>query len=136
LRVFLDTNVLVSAIATRGLSADVFRLVLDKHELLTAEPVLAEVERILGSKFGLSPRLIGQTLRFLRRFPVEPTPDVPAATPITDPDDRLILEAAIRAGAEVLITGDAAFLAVADQVDTPRIVNPRGFWEMHREARG
>lgn len=32
MRVFLDTNVLVSAFATRGLSADVFRLVLAEHE--------------------------------------------------------------------------------------------------------
>jgi uncharacterized protein len=55
LRVFLDTNVLVSAITTRGLSADVFRLVLDKHEFVTAEPVLQEIERVLAVKFRFPP---------------------------------------------------------------------------------
>ena len=37
MRVFLDTNVLVSALTTRGLAADVFRLALSEHELLTGE---------------------------------------------------------------------------------------------------
>jgi len=31
-RVFFDTNVLVSAFATRGLSADLLRLVLTEHD--------------------------------------------------------------------------------------------------------
>jgi hypothetical protein len=34
LRVFLDTNVLVSAFATRGLCADLLELVLLQHELI------------------------------------------------------------------------------------------------------
>ncbi len=37
MKVFLDTNVLVSAFTTRGLSADLFRLVVAEHELLTGE---------------------------------------------------------------------------------------------------
>jgi predicted nucleic acid-binding protein len=47
LRGFLDTNVLVSAFATRGLCADVLRHVLTEHELLTGEVVLAELRRAL-----------------------------------------------------------------------------------------
>ena len=33
MRVLLDTNVIVSAVTTRGLCADVFRAVLAAHEL-------------------------------------------------------------------------------------------------------
>ena len=50
MKVFLDTNVLVSGFATRGLCADVIRLVLAEHELLTAEVVLDEVRRVLLRK--------------------------------------------------------------------------------------
>jgi len=46
MRVFLDTNVLVSGFATRGLSADVVRLLSAKHELLTGEVVLKETRRV------------------------------------------------------------------------------------------
>lgn len=132
MRVFLDTNVLVSAIATRGLASDVFRLVLDKHDFISAEPVLVEVERVLQQKFGTPPTAVAATRRFLRRFPVEPMPSTPFEVEITDPDDAWILAAAIQADADVLITGDAAFLAVWKQVSRPRIISPRGFWEMHR----
>jgi len=38
-KVFLDTNILVSGVATRGLCADVIRLVLAEHELITGEVV-------------------------------------------------------------------------------------------------
>tara|TARA_Y100000590_G_C15710915_1_gene1010249 strand:+ start:1307 stop:1432 length:126 start_codon:yes stop_codon:yes gene_type:complete len=40
MKVFLDTNVLVSAFATRGLCADVMRVILTEHELLIGEVVL------------------------------------------------------------------------------------------------
>ena len=42
MRVLLDTNVIVSAVTTRGLCADVFRTVLADHELVTCPKVLQE----------------------------------------------------------------------------------------------
>jgi predicted nucleic acid-binding protein len=39
-RVFFDTNVLVSAFLARGLCADLLRLVLTEHTLVTSEVVL------------------------------------------------------------------------------------------------
>jgi uncharacterized protein len=134
LKVFLDTNVLVSAVATRGLSSDVFRLVLDKHEFVTGEPVLQELEQVLAEKLKLPAADVRRILRFLRRFPVEPMPGEPAEVAMTDSDDAWILEAAIRAGAEVLITGDRGFLAIAEQLEFPKILGPRAFWDLHRAA--
>lgn len=40
MRVFLDTNVLVSAFATRGLCADLMRHVLAEHDLITGEVII------------------------------------------------------------------------------------------------
>ena len=53
MRVFLDTNVLVSAFATRGLSADLFELVLNQHELVTGSKVLEELGNALRLKLRL-----------------------------------------------------------------------------------
>lgn len=41
MRVFLDSNVLVSGFATRGLSSDLIRQVFTEHEFMTGEVVLA-----------------------------------------------------------------------------------------------
>ena len=49
MKVFLDTNVLIIAFATRGLCADLMRLLLTEHELLTGE-VNA------GTVAGITPR--------------------------------------------------------------------------------
>ena len=47
MKIALDTNVLVSAVAARGLCADVFNLVLAERQLVVCETVLAEVRRVL-----------------------------------------------------------------------------------------
>jgi len=46
MKVFLDTNVLISAVATRGLCADVMREVLTSHELVVCEPLIKELKEI------------------------------------------------------------------------------------------
>ena len=47
MRVFLDTNVLVSAFASRGLCAEVLELVLLDHDLILGRNVLREFEKAL-----------------------------------------------------------------------------------------
>lgn len=136
MKVFLDSNVLVSAFATRGLSADVLRLVLTEHDLVSADVVLSEVERVLTMKLGMPTSEVAEVISFLRQYPVQPRPEKPAAMPISDPDDAWVLASAVAAGAEVLITGDADLLALQPHVGELRIMNPRGFWELHRRGGG
>lgn len=54
MRVFFDTNVLVSAFLARGLCAVLLRLVLTEYTLVTSEVVLAELSDVLSRK-GLLP---------------------------------------------------------------------------------
>jgi uncharacterized protein len=133
-KVFLDTNVLVSAYATRGLCADVLRLVLAEHDLLTGEVVLGELERILSGKIKLPSSLVQETIALLRQHHVEPKPADVLPIDIEDPDDAWVLASAVAAGADVLITGDPHLLKAAEQAKQLRIVGPREFWEMHRRA--
>ena len=67
MRVFLDTNVLVSAAATRGLCADVLREVLTSHELLISAQVLSELARVLDIKFGVTQDLIDEFISLLKQ---------------------------------------------------------------------
>ena len=129
MRVFLDTNVLVSGFATRGLSADVVRLLLAEHELLTGEVVLEETRRVLTEKFGVPEERTAEIERLLRRHHVEPVPDSEPPVEVRDPDDAVVLASAISAEAEILITGDSDLLDIADRVDPLRIMKPRTFWE-------
>jgi putative PIN family toxin of toxin-antitoxin system len=129
MRVFLDTNVLVSGFATRGLSADVVRLLLAEHELLTGEVVLEETRRVLIEKFGVPENKADEIGGLLRRRHVEPVPDSVPPVEVRDPDDEVVLASAIAAEAEILITGDSDLLDIAGQVESLRIMTPRTFWE-------
>lgn len=132
MRVVLDTHVLVSGFSTRGLSADVVRLLMAEHELLTGEVVLEEARRVLTEKFGVPEEKAGEIDRLLRRHHVEPVPDAGPPVEVRDPNDEVVLASAIAAEAEILITGDSDLLDVADQVKSLRIMTPRTFWEKIR----
>ena len=74
MRVFVDTNVLVAAYATRGLCADLLRLILAQHELVVSRQVLDELERALRDKIGLPEALIAEILATLAAHLFETEP--------------------------------------------------------------
>jgi putative PIN family toxin of toxin-antitoxin system len=127
--------VIVSAFTTRGLSADVLRLVLAEHELVVGEIVLEEVERSLTKKMRVAREVAAGDMALLRDRHVQPTARAPKESPIRDPDDARILATALAAGADVLVTGDRHFLDVRDRIQGITVTDPRGFWEMHRGTR-
>lgn len=129
MRIFADTNFLVSAFATRGLSADVFQFILAEHQLMTGEFVLRELQRVLTKKLKLPQRIASDAEQLLRRYHVEPIPDKRSEVKVRDEDDRWVLESAIRSNAEVLITGDNDLLDISETVPQLKILTPRGFWE-------
>jgi uncharacterized protein len=130
MKVFADTNFLVSAFATRGLSADVFQLVLAEHQLMTGEFVLNELARVLTGKLNVPERIVRDIEDLLRRHHIEPIPDQPSEVQVRDEDDRWVLESALRAKADVLITGDKDLLNISQKVPQLKIVTPRQFWEL------
>jgi len=125
-RVFLDTNVIVAATATRGLCADVMREVLARHELVISEDLLREVEAVLETKIGVPMEIVSTLLSLLRdgsklAAPSE-SPAIPAA-------DRALLSAALHGQAETFVTGDAE-LAELRRIGSMAVVSPRAFWEL------
>jgi putative PIN family toxin of toxin-antitoxin system len=128
MRVFLDTNVIVSATATRGLCADLFREVLLSHELVVSEPLLEEVSRVLRTKFGITDDMVEAVTRLLRQDTIFSQPTEPLNLPIQDRDDLAILAGAIAGGADVFVTGDKELLTLGSVQDL-EIISPRRLWE-------
>lgn len=132
MRVFLDTNVLVSAFATRGLCADVVRYVLAEHELIVGAVVLEELRRVLRTKIKLPSDVVAGIERLLRDQEVVPRPKKPSPVPVPDKSDRWVLASAVAGNADVLVTGDSDLLDLGDMAPLP-IVDPRGFWTLVRK---
>jgi putative PIN family toxin of toxin-antitoxin system len=131
-KVFLDTNVLVSAYTARGICADLLRNILAEHELLTGEVNLVELRHVLRDRFHASPELIATVEAELRDETIVPKPAKPSPLPIRDPDDRWVLASAVDGNADLLVTGDRDLLAIARQAPLA-IVDPRGCWDRLRE---
>ena len=131
MRVFLDTNVLVSAVATRGLCADVMQACLAEHHLVVGVTVLSELRQVLVKKLRLPEETAEELDSFLRRQ----AEIIEAATPLSinlrDPSDAPVLAEASKGGADVLVTGDRDLLEIKSEAPLP-ILSPRDFWELLR----
>jgi len=128
MKVFLDTNVLASSIATRGLCAELFESIISEHELLTGEPVLREIQRVLADKFRLPSPVIKGFVGLLKAEGLVIETQEQLSLKISDPDDVAILACAIASGADVFVTGDKALLSLGAIGDIP-ILSPRQLWE-------
>jgi len=114
-RVLIDTNILISAAYSR---AGLPRLAFDKAvslpscHCLICEQTLEEFRRIASQKFPNRTSdfegFIKQALLTMEVVPV-PTEAYKEEGAIRDAKDRPILRAAIKAGADILLTGDKDF---------------------------
>jgi putative PIN family toxin of toxin-antitoxin system len=134
MKVFLDTNVLASAIATRGLCADVLRDVFASHALVTSALVLEELTRVLRHKFDVPRELAAGVIALLRQDAVIAEPGPVPGLKLKDKDDLSILSSAVSADADVFVTGDKILLEIG-RVGRLDVLSPRQFWEQVAPAR-
>ena len=127
-RLFLDANVLISALRGPGVCADLLTGPARGQYVAVVSPfVLAETVEVLARKFrtpgedvrealaGLHLETVAEaTIRAVRQ----------AAKLVADTDDAPVLAAALQARVEALVTGDAHFFTPAAQARV-RVLTPR-----------
>jgi putative PIN family toxin of toxin-antitoxin system len=126
-RVCFDTNVLVSAFLARGLCADLLRLVLREHTLVSSEVVLAELRDLLSRMGKLPPAQIEAIETFLRGQPIAPRPEQTLRLGLVDADDQWMLTSAVLAEADLVVSGDQGVLACTT-CPLP-LLTPRTCWQ-------
>lgn len=130
MRAFIDTNVVMAAFLTEGLSHFILsRAIAGAFEAVVSEQVIDELAEHLRDDFKVPAADIREVVRHVRRAcRVVPTPAT-AEKICRDPDDDTILAAAVETGAELLVTGDKDLL-VLDPHRHIRIVPPTTFVRM------
>ena len=129
MRVFLDTNVLVSSFITRGLCADIFRIILAEHDLILCTHVLDELENVLREKINLPEKQITSILQYLRTFEIISNHLPPIKIELRDKSDIPVLSAALNSDSAIIVTGDKDLLAVSEKYGL-KIVDPRTFFQL------
>ncbi len=127
MKVFLDTNVLASGIATRGLCSELLESVIHDHELLTCKPMLQELERVLTEKLRLPEAVVAGFLALLKAEGTVVESRKNPSIPIKDTDDIPILACAIAGKADVFVTGDKELLELR-KIEDLAVISPRELW--------
>lgn len=111
MRVVLDTNVVVSGLNFPGNERLVLELALrGRFELYLSIFILEEIAAVLGRKFGWDEDRVTEARRTLERAAIVIDPQrLPDVIDANEADNR-ILECAMEASADYLVTGDRKHL--------------------------
>lgn len=122
MKVFLDTNVWLSATVFSGLCDALLTACAEREWLITSALVREEAHTVLVRKFPHMPQAAALFDAAWNEAPQIPDHPEPA-----DDNDRRLLAAAVAAGADLFVTGDKRVLEW-NAPSPMRIVTPREAW--------
>ena len=128
MRVVADTNVLISALLFGGVSDQVFLAGLrGEIQLITSDPLLKELERVLKNKFKLDVHFVREVIDEVRNVAevVEVSSHIDV---ISHPDeDNRVLECAVDGRADFIVTGDTKHILPLKEYRGIKILSPSEF---------
>ncbi len=125
LRVTADTNVLISGLNfRRGNTFEILELArAGKINLTVSEAILDEMTDVLQRKFHFTPEDAQEARRRIMAMARIVQPAVRLDVIKEDPADDRIIECAVAAGSDCIVTGDKHLLRLG-RYDSIRILNP------------
>jgi putative PIN family toxin of toxin-antitoxin system len=128
MRVILDSNVFIAAVASRGLCEAILELCLERHRLIAGEGILDEVDDKLRTKLKVPSRVVAEYVKFLRENGDLVRPKKLDPKTCRDPNDLIVLGLISPGAAQAIVTGDKDLL-VMGTFNGASIMTPRAFWE-------
>ncbi len=126
MRILFDTNVLISAIITPGLSAEILDHCIVNHSVITSEYILEELREKLALKFDYTDSEALAATHIIRKQSVVVMHENLPTRISRDPDDDNVLAAAVAGVCDFIVTGDKDLLVLKEYQGIP-IFTPRAF---------
>lgn len=128
LRVVLDTNVLISALAFHGETKKIMELAEEKQFQLFLSPfILKELHKNLMGKAGLSAEDTTALLAHVKEQSTFVEPDSKVSVIRAKESDNRILECGLAAQADVIVTGNMKHIRPLGSFKGIKILTPREF---------
>ncbi len=135
MRLVLDTNVLIAAFISHGMCNELFEHVAIQHTVVSSQPLLNEVARVLAEKFNFGKTDIQAAIRLLKsRVEIVAIPPKYDAV-CRDADDDLVLATALAGQCKAIISGDKD-LAELGSFQGITILKPSEFWQFESAQAG
>ncbi len=129
LRVTADTNIFISGLNFRGKPFELLTLArAGKIELSMSDAIMVEIKRVLSLKFKWPEEDVAAIEKQIDSFTHRVDPQQPVDLVRDDPTDNRILECALAARSDVVVTGDNHLLKFG-QFGSTRILNVTEFLE-------
>lgn len=115
MKVVFDTNIFVSALTLPGGRADqaLRKVIGGQDSLAISKPIVDELLSVLARKFARDREELARVALFLSDLGELVHPSASLFVLDDEPDNR-ILECALAAGADAIVTGDRAMLAIGE----------------------
>ncbi len=132
MKIFFDTNVIISSFITHGHASELFEHCLSTHECYTSDFVLSELEKNLRNKFGYSKTEVKIALDYIKENLNIIKKYLKLEKKICrDTDDDNIMAASISVKVDCIVTGDND-LKVLKNFKGINIVSPKDFWALEK----
>ena len=127
MKIYFDTNVIISAFLTMGSSFEVIIDAVEQHEVYYTDFLIYEIERILAEKFHFSKPSVKEKTDFIRRHFIKGETAKVVISLAKDKNDNTILSDALCNNVDLFITGDKELLEIK-QHKSLRIITPAEYW--------
>lgn len=128
IKVVLDTNVLVAAIVFDGNPRQIIKLAAQKKIVVFISPfIIEEIIRVLSKKFHFEKERLGQVQERIEKSTTLVVPLRKFNIIKTDKTDNKILEAAVEAKVDYLVSGDKKHLLTLRKFRNILILSPKEF---------
>ncbi len=136
MKIVCDTNVLISAVVYGGRPREVLETVIAGRALGFLSPALRdEFRTVLGRpKFGLTPQQVHEVCQGLDDILEAVHPSRTLSVIHEDPADNAVLECALEAGADCIVSGDVHLLGLG-RFNGIQILRPMEFLETLRRGK-
>ena len=131
MRVFVDTNIIISAILFPNAKvAKVFSHLIEKHTVIIASYIKDECKEVFEKKFPLKKEQLNIFFNGIRfeEFTTPEKIDEKEYPEIRDIKNLPVLVSAILSDSDILITGDKDFEDI--KIDKPLIFTPAAYFEL------
>jgi len=132
MKIFLDTNVIISAFITHGYSAELMEYCLTNHEIYTSDFIIEEIQTNLKNSFGYNEREVNKVLNFIKTNFINVGNYKKLSKAVSrDIDDDNVLAAALFKKVDCIVTGDKDLLTIKNYKKI-KILSPRDFWSFEK----
>jgi putative PIN family toxin of toxin-antitoxin system len=123
-----DSGVWISAFQFGGLPLIALQTAFINHKIVACDAILSEIRKALRRKFGWPSERLEEALADYLDDLILVTLPRNLTRVCRDPNDDMILQCAVEAGADLIVSGDKDLL-VLKEYKSIRILTPRAFLE-------